>query len=123
LQWFEPDLVEQCIFPRAEAKIPVLLEAMKSREGALQFLQIERQEREGEACLTERGELEVEETAEDGREPAVLERVIAADVTGQFFDHPYVQKNLRRRLRQAWHDLARSGHGGRHQGAIVHGFA
>ncbi len=48
LQWFEPDLVEQCIFPRADAKVPVLLEAMKSREGALKFLQIERQEREVE---------------------------------------------------------------------------
>ncbi len=35
--------------------------------------------------------------------------MIAADATGQFFDHPYVQRGLRRRLRQAWHDLATGG--------------
>jgi len=109
LQWFDPDLVKQCIFPRAESKIPVLLEAMKSREGALEFLQIERRERDAEVRVTERGELETDDGAEGGREPTVLEQVIAADVSGQFFDHPYVQKNLRRRLRQAWHDLATGG--------------
>ena len=105
LQWFDPDLVEQCIFPRADAQIPVLLEAMKSSEGARQFLKIEREDRMAEVVETERGELE----ATDAREPAVLEEVLAADVTGQVFDHPYVQRGLRRRLQQAWHDLAVGG--------------
>jgi len=54
---------------------------------------------------TERGELE----AEDAREPAVLEEVLAADVSGELIDHPYVQSGLQRRLRQAWHDLAVGG--------------
>ncbi|MBN1139030.1 MAG: hypothetical protein JXM73_20765, partial [Anaerolineae bacterium] len=105
LQWFDPKLVEQCIIPRAETKIPLLLEAMASSEGARQFLQIEREERMAEVVETERGELEVEDT----REPSTLEQVLAADVTGQMIDHPYVQKGLRRRLRQAWHDLAVGG--------------
>ena len=105
LQWFDPELVEQCIFPRADAKIPVLLEAMKTSEGARQFLKIQREDRQAEVRETERGELE----AEDAREPAVLEEVLAADVTGEMIDHPYVQSGLRRRLRQAWHDLAVGG--------------
>jgi hypothetical protein len=105
LQWFDPDLVEQCIFPRADAQIPVLLEAMKTSEGARQFLKIQREDRVAEVRETERGELE----AEDAREPAVLEEVLAADVTGELIDHPYVQSGLRRRLRQAWHDLAVGG--------------
>lgn len=105
LQWFDPDLVEQCIFPRADAQIPMLLEAMKTSEGARQFLKIQREERQTEVRETERGELE----AEDAREPAVLEEVLAADVTGEMIDHPYVQSGLRRRLRQAWHDLAVGG--------------
>ncbi len=105
LQWFDPELVEQCIFPRADAQIPVLLEAMKTSEGARQFLQIQREDRQAEVRETERGELE----AEDAREPAVLEEVLAADVTGEMIDHPYVQSGLRRRLRQAWHDLAVGG--------------
>ncbi len=46
---------------------------------------------------------------EDAREPAVLEEVLAADVTGELIDHPYVESGLRRRLRQAWHDLAVGG--------------
>jgi len=105
LQWFDPALVEQCIFPRADRKIPLLLEAMKSSEGARQFLKIERQDRLAEASMTERGE----SAAEDAREPSVLEQVLAADVSGQMIDHPYVQSGLRRRLRQAWHDLAVGG--------------
>ena len=105
LQWFDPALVEQCIIPRAETKIPLLLEAMASSEGARQFLQIEREDRVAEVRETERGDLEVE----DAREPSTLEQVLAADVTGQMIDHPYVQKGLRRRLRQAWHDLAVGG--------------
>jgi hypothetical protein len=105
LQWFDPDLVERCIFPRADAQIPVLLEAMKTSEGARQFLKIQREDRLAEVRETERGELE----AEDVREPAVLEEVLAADVTGELIDHPYVQSGLRRRLRQAWHDLAVGG--------------
>jgi hypothetical protein len=105
LQWFDPDLVERCVFPRADAQIPVLLEAMKTSEGARQFLKIQREDRLAEVRETERGELE----AEDVREPAVLEEVLAADVTGELIDHPYVQSGLRRRLRQAWHDLAVGG--------------
>ncbi len=105
LQWFDPELVEQCIFPRADTQIPVLLEAMKTSEGARQFLKIEREDRDAEVQQTERGELE----AADAREPAVLEEVLAADVTGEMIDHPYVQSGLRRRLRQAWHDLAVGG--------------
>jgi hypothetical protein len=105
LQWFDGELVEQCIFPRADAKIPLLLEAMKTSEGARQFLQIQREDRVAEVRETERGELE----AEDAREPAVLEEVLAADVTGEMIDHPYVQSGLKRRLRQAWHDLAVGG--------------
>jgi hypothetical protein len=105
LQWFDPKLVEQCIIPRAETKIPLLLEAMASSEGARQFLQIEREDQMAEVRETERGELEVE----DAREPSTLEQVLAADITGQMIDHPYVQKGLRRRLRQAWHDLAVGG--------------
>jgi hypothetical protein len=105
LQWFDPRLVEQCIIPRAETKVPLLLEAMASSEGARQFLQIEREDRMAEVRETERGELEVE----DAREPSTLEQVLAADVSGQMIDHPYVQKGLRRRLRQAWHDLAVGG--------------
>jgi len=113
LQWFDPDLVEQCIFPRADAQIPILLDAMKTSEGARQFLKIQREDRMAEdfgelsraVRETERGELE----AEDAREPAVLEEVLAADVTGELIDHPYVQSGLRRRLRQAWHDLAVGG--------------
>ncbi|MDD3827097.1 MAG: hypothetical protein PHY79_14115 [Anaerolineae bacterium] len=105
LQWFDPDLVEQCIFPRADTQIPLLLEAMKSSEGARQFLKIEREERQAEVYETERGELE----AEDTRVPAVLEEVLAADASGELIDHPYVQSGLKRRLRQAWHDLAVGG--------------
>jgi hypothetical protein len=105
LQWFDPALVEQCIIPRAETKIPLLLEAMASSEGARHFLQIERQDRVAEVRETERGELE----AEDAHEPSTLEQVLAADVTGQMIDHPYVQKGLRRRLQQTWHDLAVGG--------------
>ena len=109
LQWFDPALVEQCIIPRAETKIPLLLKAMASSEGARQFLQIDREDREAEVQQTERGELEVDEAADAVREPSTLEQVLAADVTGQMIDHPYVQKGLRRRLRQAWHDLAVGG--------------
>ena len=58
LQWFDPDLVEQCIFPRADAQIPILLEAMKTSEGARQFLKIQREDRMAEVRETERGELE-----------------------------------------------------------------
>jgi len=105
LQWFDPDLIEQCIFPRADTQIPILLEAMKTSEGARQFLRIDREERQAEVRETERGELE----AEDTREPAVLEEVLAADVSGELIDHPYVQSGLKRRLRQAWHDLAVGG--------------
>jgi hypothetical protein len=105
LQWFDPELVEQCIFPRADTQIPILLEAMKTSEGAREFLKIERQDRDAEVRETEAGELE----AEDVREPAVLEEVLAADVSGELIDHPYVQSGLRRRLRQAWHDLAVGG--------------
>jgi hypothetical protein len=105
LQWFDPDLIEQCIFPRADTQIPILLEAMKTSEGARQFLRIDREERQAEVRETERGELE----AEDAREPAVLEEVLAADVSGELIDHPYVQSGLKRRLRQAWHDLAVGG--------------
>jgi hypothetical protein len=105
LQWFDPDLVEQCIFPRADTQIPILLEAMKSSEGACRFLKIDREERQAEVYETERGELE----AEDTREPAVLEQVLTADVSGELIDHPYVQSGLNRRLRQAWHDLAVGG--------------
>ncbi len=105
LQWFDPALVEQCLIPRAELKIPLLLEAMVSSEGARQFLQIEREDPMAEVHESERGELEVE----DAREPSTLEQVLAADVTGQMIDHPYVQTGLRRRLRQAWHDLAVGG--------------
>ena len=39
----------------------------------------------------------------------MLEQVLAADVTGDLIDHPYVQSGLRRRLREAWHDLAVGG--------------
>ncbi|MGD2207338.1 MAG: hypothetical protein PVH17_11230, partial [Anaerolineae bacterium] len=105
LQWFDPDLVEQHIFPRADARIPVLLDATKTSEDARQFLQIEREDRMAETRETERGELE----AEDAREPTVLEEVLAADTTGELIDHPYVQSGLKRRLRQAWHDLAVGG--------------
>jgi hypothetical protein len=105
LQWFDPDLVEQCIFPRADTQIPILLEAMKSSEGACHFLKIDREERQAEVYETERGELD----AEDAREPAVLEQVLAADASGELIDHPYVQSGLKRRLRQAWHDLAVGG--------------
>jgi hypothetical protein len=105
LQWFDPDLIEQCIFPRADTQIPILLEAMKTSEGARQFLRIDREERQAEVRETEWGELE----AEDAREPAVLEEVLAADVSGELIDHPYVQSGLKRRLRQAWHDLAVGG--------------
>jgi len=78
---------------------------MKTSEGAREFLKIERQDRDAEVRETEAGELE----AEDVREPAVLEEVLAADVSGELIDHPYVQSGLRRRLRQAWHDLAVGG--------------
>jgi hypothetical protein len=105
LQWFDPALVELCIFPRADTQVPVLLEAMKTSEGARQFLKIQREDRVAEVRETERGELE----AEDLREPAVLEEVLAADASGEMIDHPYVQSGLRRRLRQAWHDLAVGG--------------
>ncbi len=113
LQWFDPELVERCIFPRADAQIPALLEAMKSSEGARQFLKIRREERIAEGSgeqgrtvsETEHGELETE----DAREPSVLEEVLAADVSSELIDHPYVQSGLKRRLRQAWHDLAVGG--------------
>jgi hypothetical protein len=108
LQWFDPDLVEQCIFPRADTQIPILLEAMKTSEGARQFLRIEREER---TAAGEAGgdEPEAEEPAESSRDPSVLEEVLAADASGELIDHPYVQSGLKRRLRQAWHDLAVGG--------------
>ena len=105
LQWFDPEVVEQTIFPRADAQIPVLLEAMATTEGACNYLKVERENLEAEARETQRGELAVE----DLREPAVLEEVLAADTTGEMIDHPYVQAGLRRRLRQSWHDLAVGG--------------
>jgi hypothetical protein len=82
---------------------------MKTSEGARQFLQIERQEREAETEQTEMGGLAAEDGEDTGREPSVLEEVLAADVTGEMIDHPYVQSGLKRRLRQAWHDLAVGG--------------
>ncbi|MBN1658943.1 MAG: hypothetical protein JXA93_11100, partial [Anaerolineae bacterium] len=105
LQWFDPELVEQCIFPRADRKIPILLEATKDRDSACRFLRLEREDREAEVVENERGELETVDT----REPAVLEEVLLADTTGQVFEHPYVQTGLRRRLREAWHELAVGG--------------
>jgi hypothetical protein len=105
LQWFTPDLLEQTIFPRADALIPTLVEAMASTEGACKYLRIERENLDSEARETQRGELAVD----DLREPAVLEEVLAADTTGEMIDHPYVQAGLRRRLRQSWHDLAVGG--------------
>jgi hypothetical protein len=53
LQWFDPDLVVQCIFPRADAQIPMLLEAMKASEGARQFLGIQREDRLAEELQAE----------------------------------------------------------------------
>ncbi len=105
LQWFTPEVVQQTIFPRADAQIPILLEAMATTEGACKYLRIERENLDAEARETQRGELAVEEL----REPAVLEEVLAADTTGEMIDHPYVQAGLRRRLRQSWHDLAVGG--------------
>ncbi|MBN1658475.1 MAG: hypothetical protein JXA93_08750, partial [Anaerolineae bacterium] len=105
LQWFDPTLVEQCIFPRADRKIPILLEAMKDRDSACKFLRLEREDREAEVAENERGEMETV----GAREPAVLEEVLLADTTGQVFEHPYVQNGLRRRLREAWHELAVGG--------------
>jgi hypothetical protein len=105
LQWFTPEVVQQTIFPRADAQIPILLEAMATTEGACKYLRIERENLVAEARETQRGELAVEEL----REPAVLEEVLAADTTGEMIDHPYVQAGLRRRLRQSWHDLAVGG--------------
>jgi hypothetical protein len=113
LQWFDPELIEQCIFPRADTRVPILLDAMKTSEGARQFLKLEREDREAEdfgelgraVIETERGELE----AGDAREPTVLEEVLLADTSGQMIDHPYVQSGLKRRLRQVWHDLAVGG--------------
>jgi len=105
LQWFDPKLVEECIFPRANQRIPILLEATKNRDAACEFLRLEREDREAEAVENERGELE----ATDAREPTVLEQVLLADTSGEVFDHPYVQNGLRRRLREAWHELAVGG--------------
>jgi hypothetical protein len=105
LQWFTPEVVQQAIFPRADAQIPILLAAMATTEGACKYLRIERENLDAETRETLRGELAVEEL----REPAVLEEVLAAGTAGEMIDHPYVQAGLRRRLRQSWHDLAVDG--------------
>ena len=114
LQWFDPELVEQCIFPRADAQIPVLLEAMKTSEGARQFLKIEREDREAEV------QRDRARRAGGGRRPRAGR---AGGGAGGRRDRRDDRPSLRaeRAAPAAAPGLARPGRGRRGQGAVLHG--